>query len=58
MSEFDFSTLITDRTNADVSALSALLSKKLESWTPEEVEKIIQQFSEFMAACLLRRKTA
>ena len=39
MSEFDFSTLITDRTNADVSALSALLSKKLESWTPEEVEK-------------------
>lgn len=39
MSGFDFSTLITDRTNADVSALSALLSKKLESWTPEEVEK-------------------
>lgn len=39
MSEFDFSTLITDRTNADVSALSALLSKKLESWTPEELEK-------------------
>lgn len=39
MSGFDFSALITDRTNADVSALSALLSKKLESWTPEEVEQ-------------------
>lgn len=36
---FDFSTLITDRTNADVSALSALLSKKLETWTPEELEQ-------------------
>ena len=39
MSEFDFSTLITDRTNADVSALSTLLSKKLEAWTPEELEQ-------------------
>lgn len=39
MSEFDFSTLITDRTNADVSSLSALLSKKLDTWTPEELEK-------------------
>lgn len=26
--------------------------------TPEEVEKILQQFSEFIATCLLRRKTA
>lgn len=39
MSEFDFSTLITDRSQSDVSALTALLSKKLETWTPEEVEK-------------------
>ena len=39
MSEFDFSTLITDRTNADVSVLSTLLSKKLETWTPEELEQ-------------------
>lgn len=36
---FDFNTLITDRTNADVSALSTLLSKKLETWTPEELEQ-------------------
>lgn len=36
---FDFSTLITDRTNADVSALSTLLSKKLETWTTEELEQ-------------------
>lgn len=36
---FDFSTLITDRTQADVSALSALMSKKLETWTDEEREK-------------------
>lgn len=39
MSEFDFSTLITDRTNADVSTLSALMEKKLDTWTPEELEK-------------------
>lgn len=39
MSEFDFSTLITDRANADVSDLSALMSKKMEEWTPEELEK-------------------
>lgn len=26
--------------------------------SPEDVEQIIQQFSEFMAACLLKRKTA
>lgn len=38
MSEFDFSTLITDRTNADVSALSALMAKKLDTWTQEELE--------------------
>lgn len=38
MSEFDFSTLITDRTNADVSSLSALMAKKLDTWTPEELE--------------------
>lgn len=36
---FDFSTLITDRTNADVSALYTLLSKKLGTWTPEELEQ-------------------
>lgn len=39
MSDFDFSTLITDRTKADVSTLSTLLSKKMETWTPEELEK-------------------
>lgn len=39
MSDFDFSTLITDRTSADVSALSELMAKKLETWTPEELEK-------------------
>lgn len=39
MSEFDFSTLITDRTNADVSALSALMAKKLDTWTQEELEQ-------------------
>lgn len=38
MSGFDFSTLITDRTNADVSALSALMAKKLDTWTQEELE--------------------
>lgn len=38
MSEFDFSTLITDRTNADVSTLSALMEKKLDTWTLEELE--------------------
>lgn len=38
MSKFDFSTLITDRTNADVSALSALMAKKLDTWTQEELE--------------------
>lgn len=36
---FDFSTLITDRTNADVSYLSALMSKKLGEWTPEELDQ-------------------
>lgn len=36
---FDFSTLITDRTNDDVSALSTLLSKRVETWTQEELEK-------------------
>lgn len=39
MSGFDFSTLITDRTQADVSALSALMEKKLETWTDEELEQ-------------------
>lgn len=36
---FDFSTLITDRTQADVSDLSALMAKKLDQWTPEELEQ-------------------
>lgn len=39
MSDFDFSTLITDRSQADVSALSALMAKKLDEWTDEEREK-------------------
>lgn len=36
---FDFSTLITNRTNNDVSYLSALMKKSLEDWTPEELEQ-------------------
>lgn len=35
---FDFSTLITDRSQDDVSSLFALLAKKLETWTPEELD--------------------
>lgn len=36
---FDFSTLITDRTNADVSYLSALMARGIDTWTPEELEQ-------------------
>lgn len=36
---FDFSTLITDRTSADVSALSALMEKPLDTWTTKELEQ-------------------
>lgn len=36
MSEFDFSTLVTDRTQSDVTALKKLLSKPYSSWTEEE----------------------
>lgn len=36
---FDFNTLITDRSQADVSALSALMAKKLDEWAPEELEQ-------------------
>lgn len=36
--QFDFSTLITDRSSADVSSLSALLKKPLDTWTAEEME--------------------
>ena len=36
---FDFSTLITDRAQSDVSSLSALMAKKLDEWTPEEFEQ-------------------
>ncbi len=36
---FDFSTLITDRAQSDVSSLSALMAKKLDEWTPEELEQ-------------------
>lgn len=39
MSDFDFSTLITDRTNSDVSALSELLAKDITEWTPEELDR-------------------
>ena len=38
MNGFDFSTLITDRTNADVSVLSTLMAKPLDTWTPEELD--------------------
>lgn len=34
---FDFTTLITDRSKADVDTLSALLSKPLGQWTEEEL---------------------
>lgn len=34
--EFDFTTLITDRSQADVNTLNALLKKPLENWTAEE----------------------
>lgn len=34
---FDFNTLITDRSQADVDSLSALLAKPLGTWTPEEL---------------------
>lgn len=33
---FDFSTLITDRTEADVAALNALLAKPMSQWTEDE----------------------
>lgn len=36
---FDFSTLITDRTSADVSALSELMAKPLDTWTADELEQ-------------------
>lgn len=36
MSDFDFSTLITDRTAADVSKLDTLLKKPMAMWTAEE----------------------
>ena len=34
--EFDFSSLITDRSQADVDAFYALLKKPLDQWTEEE----------------------
>lgn len=36
MAEFDFSTLITDRAQADLSELKTLLSKQMEDWTEAE----------------------
>lgn len=36
---FDFSTLVTDRTNADVSYLAALMARGIDTWTPEELEQ-------------------
>lgn len=35
---FDFSTLITDRSKADVSAFYSLLAKPLYRWTTEEID--------------------
>ena len=34
---FDFSTLITDRSQADLDALGSLLSVPMEDWTAEEL---------------------
>lgn len=34
---FDFNTLITDRSQTDVSEFYTLLEKPLDSWTPEEL---------------------
>lgn len=37
MSEFDFSTLITDRSQADLEALRSLLATPLSDWTAEQL---------------------
>lgn len=37
MADFDFSTLITDRTQADLDALRALLSTPMADWTAEQL---------------------
>lgn len=36
---FDFSTLITDRTDADVSYLSTLMARGIDAWTEEELKQ-------------------
>ena len=40
MADFDFNTLITDRSQSDVDALSAMLARGADNWTAEEFWKI------------------
>lgn len=45
MADFDFSTLITDRTQADLDALRALLSTPMADWTAEQLAEFNQTVS-------------
>lgn len=40
MPDFDFSTLITTRSQSDVDALRALISRGKDNWTAEEFWRI------------------
>lgn len=42
---FDFSTLITDRSQADLDALGSLLSVPMEDWTAEQLASFNQAAS-------------
>ena len=42
---FDFSTLITDRSQADLDALGSLLSVPMEDWTDEQLAEFNQSAS-------------